>query len=545
MFLRVLGLLVGLLPAALAQFAVFPDAEYFEQQWTKAPLAVELDPIASLGDFVSDGELELSLRAYLELVMANNPDVNLQKLAVYEQQNAIERALSPFDPIAAAAFDATRSETPSQDVLAGADVRSTLVQAGRATYDQTFDTGTNFQVQYVTNRRSDNSSFATFNPALTQSLQVALSQPLLRGRGRQIQRIPFFIAESRLYQTQAQVRDQVMTLLFQAENDYWDAISAREQLGVQENNLELARAFLERSRRELELGAISPLDIYQPEQQFATAQVQVTQARYRLQQALDAVRRQIGADLYPDFRGLPLDLTEPIQPSDYMPEMEAEAVVAEALRRRPEIEGQRRSIEVDDLQIRGATNRLRPDVAINAFYSATGRGGPFFDRSIVDGGAGVVIPGGLGDALNQLFGFQFPTYSVGLSIELPLRNRQAAADLSDAVIQKRRDLYQLRSIEQEIRLDVLQAIAGVELSKASVQQATVARDFAQKRLEAEQRKYDLGVSTAFIVLDAQDDLVSSEADLLAQGIAYRRSLITLYLATGELLERRDVALRYD
>src|SRR5690606_29769074 len=115
-------------------------------------------------------------------------------------------------------------------------------------------------------------------------------------------------------QTEAQVQQQVIQLLFQAESAYWDVVSQRESLRVRENNLELARAFLDRSRRELELGAISPLDIYQPEQQFASSQVGVTQARYRLQQAEDAVRRWIGADLHPDIRSLPLTLTESAEP---------------------------------------------------------------------------------------------------------------------------------------------------------------------------------------------------------------------------------------
>ena len=144
-----------------------------------------------------------------------------------------------------------------------------------------------------------------------------------------------------------------------------------------------------------------------------------------------------------------------------------------------------------------------------------------------------------------MFGLDFPTYTVGLSLQLPLRNRRAAADLADAAIQKKRDLYQLRSAEQDIRLDVLQAIAGLEQAKASVQQAAVAQDFAQKRLDAEQKKYDLGVNTAFIVLDAQDDLVQAEADLIDQAVAYRRSLLTLYRSTGELLEQRGVQIRYD
>jgi len=530
---------------ASGQFRAFPNRAYWNEQWTPAPYEVEIESVGRLEDFVVDGKVELSLRAYLELVMANNPDVNLQKLSVYEQENAIQRALSPFDPTFGANFTATRAQTPTNNITEGADVRSTLGQIGRASYNQLFDTGTQFTTSYITNRRADNSALVTFNPSITQTMQFELSQPLLRGRGRGIQRLPFLIAESRKDLTVEQVRQQIMTLLFQAENVYWDVVSARERLKVQENNLELARLFLERSRRELELGVISPLDIYQPEQQFASAQVRVTQARYRLQQTEDAIRRWIAADLSPEVRTLPVALTESVEPPTTTPTFDPEETVELALATRPEVAQRRQALTVDDFQIKSATNRLRPDLSLTGTYSIQGRGGPFRDRSFTGTGGGMVIPGGLGDALSQLFGVDFPTYGVGLSLQLPLRNRRAAADLSDAAIQKKRDLYQLRSIEQDVRLDVLQAIAGLEQAKASVQQAAVAQDFAQKRLDAEQKKYDLGVNTAFIVLDAQDDLVQAEADLIDQGVAYRRSLLTLFRSTGELLDKRGVEIRYD
>ena len=354
---------------------MFPDKEYWRSQWQKAPLAVEIESVSRLEDYFIDGRLQLSLRAYLELVMANNPNINLQKLAVYEQENAIQRALSPFDPMMNASFNATRSETPSNDVLQGAAVRSNLGQIGRAAYNQTFDTGTQFQSVWVSNRTSNNSQFQTFNPAITQSWLAQVTQPLLRGRGRDIQRIPVMIAQSRLDQTEEQVRQQILGLIFQAENAYWDVVQQRERLRVQQNNLAIGKAFLDRSRRELELGAISPLDIYQPEQQYATAQVGVTLAQYRLQQAEDAVRRQIGADLDPDFRNVPLELTEKVDPPANAPQFEPEETVNVALANRPEIEQRRRLLHIDDLQIRQATNNLRPDVSINASYQSTGRGG--------------------------------------------------------------------------------------------------------------------------------------------------------------------------
>lgn len=373
-------------------------------------------------------------------------------------------------------------------------------------------------------------------------MQFTMSQNLLRGRGRYVQRIPIMVAQSRLAQTEEQVRERILTLIFQAENAYWNAINSRERLKVEENNLEISRAFLEQEKLRLELGAISPLDIFQPEQNFANAQVRVTQERYRLQQFEDAVRRWIGADLHPDFRHHPLELTEPVEPRFYMEIPDPEEVVARALGNRPELAQTRRALEIDDLNIKGFTNDIRPDLSINANYSSQGRSGNFFDRRGLGGSIAEVIPGGFPQAIDQLFQFRYPTYGFGLVLQLPLRNRRAAADLANAAIQKKRNLYNLRSDEQTVRLEVLQAISGVELSKAAVNQSRIALGFAQKRLDAEQKKYDLGVNTAFFVLQAQNDLVDAQAQVLAQAIAYRRSLLTLLQSTGELLGARSIAL---
>lgn len=543
---RIAAFAAALAPmTAAAQLNTFPDGAYFREQWQPAPYDVEIEEVANLEDFVVDGKLELSLRAYLELVMANHTDVQIQKLSVREGENAIQRSLSPFDPNLQLNFNTNRSTNPSQDVLQGGSVISSLRQTGGFTYDQTLDTGTNYRVNFTGVKNASSSTFRTFNPSIQDTLQFNLTQPLLRNRGRSIQRIPVLIAESRLDMTKAQVLQRVINIVAQAENLYWQVVSNRENLKVQENNLELRRKFLERSQRELELGAISPLDIYQPEQNFATAQVSVTRARFRLQQAEDRVRRQIGADLHADIRNLPLILTESAEPPAYAPSFEPEETIAKALHIRPEIVQRRLDLKIDDYSIKRDTNALRPDLSLTASYRATGLGGNLFQTSLVGGTSGAFIPGGAGDALDQLFQFRFPTYTAGLTLQLPLRNRRAAANLADSVISKKRNLYNLRSLEQDIRLAVLNAIAGVELSKAAMQQAAVALDFSRKRLDAEQKKYDLGVNTAFIVLDAQDDLVQSEADLLQEAIGYRQAMVTLLQSTGELLTNRGIQLRYD
>ena len=544
MTVRLACLVVVVAARLAAQNAAFPSGTYFREQWTKPPLQVELPAPIRLEDFVVGGKLELSLRSYIELVMANNTDIAIQRLNVLLAQNAIQRAFAPFDPAFLGSFNSSRANTPSNDVLAGASVVSSLNQRASFTYNQTLENGTQYNVGFVGTKAASNSAFTNFNPSIATNLQFNVTQPLLRNRGIYVNRLPIMIARSRFRASGSQLREQVISLLAQAESAYWDVVDARESLRVRQESLELAQAFLKRSTRELELGAISPLDIYQPQQQQATAEVNVATAVYRLKQREDAARRWIGADLNPQIRTLPLVLTETATaPVDSSPLL-AEDLAERALRRRPELETSRFTTDAADLQIQSATNNLRPDLSLGGTYTSQGRGGIFFPRSLI-GTTGPVtpLPGGINDAIDQLFNFTYPTYGFSLTLRLPLRNRQAAADLADATVTKRREVLNQRSLEQRIRLDVLTAVNAVEQSRAGVRLAGVAQEFARKRLDAEQRKYELGVSTIFLVLQAQTDLTNAESDLVTQSINLRRNQLLLLQSTGELIEERGVVLQ--
>jgi len=460
-------------------------------------------------------------------------------------QNAVTRAFAPFDPFATGRFTSTRSKTPASDALQGANTLVTLSQPALFTYNQLLSSGTNYGVSFSGTKTSTNSGFQNFNPAINSNLQFNFSQPLVRNRGMYVNRLPIMIARSRLRGTQYSLRDVVMQLVDNAENAYWDVALARDNLRVQERALELANEALKRAQRELELGAMSPLDIYQPQQAYATAEISVSQARYFLQQREDALRKQIGADLAPQFQHMPIVLTETTEVPD-TGAVDSEAEVQKALLNRPDLKAFNQALDYDDLQIKSAKNSLLPDLSLLGLYTAQGRGGTFYQRQDVFGGGSQIIsitPGGFGDSLGQLFGFGFPIYQFGLQLRLPIRNRAAAADLADAVVTKKHDTLMVRSVEQTVRLDVLNAVTQVESSKESVKLARVALDFARKYLDAEQKKYELGTSQIYFVLQAQQSLVNAESALVQNSIAYKRSVLNLVRRTGELLDERGITIQ--
>jgi len=210
------------------------------------------------------------------------------------------------------------------------------------------------------------------------------------------------------------------------------------------------------------------------------------------------------------------------------------------LARRPEFEALRDTLANEETSIRLAHNSLLPDLRLNGFYTSNGLGGNQLDISKTP--PTLISQGGFTDALGQIFGFGFPTYGFTLTLNLPIKNRAARADLGNALVSRRRGLYLERQLRQAITLEVANVVHQLEEAKLSMAAAGIARDLAQKTLEAEQRKYELGTETIFFVLDAQNALAQAELSYLQAEIGYNLAVTAVDHATGELLARYHVQI---
>jgi outer membrane protein TolC len=492
-----------------------------------------------LRDYVVDGKLTLSLKNYLDLVVANNTDIAVQRLSIETPKNAIQRAFGVFDPTLTSQFTATRQVTPATNQLQGAEVVSQLNQPFNARYQQLLPTSTTVFSQINWSKLSTNDSFSLLNPAFTNTWQMGFTQPLVRGRGAYITKLPITIARATRQQQEFSITDSLIRLLVTAETAYWDVVSSRENLKVNLAALDLAKKALERTNREIELGATSELERFQPEQNAATAQINVTRTEYQYRQFEDAVRRQIGADLDPDVRKLPLVLTEDVSKLPDTTQYDREQLVQAALEARPDLKAQKVALDINDLQIKNALNTLRPLLNLNGSYQTYGRGGPGYTRTT----PAVFVPGGAGDALSQMFGFNYNTFSFGLQLNLPLRDRANSANLADAAVAKRLNALRERGLQQQIRQEVLNAVTNVESSREGVRLAQIAVDYAQKRADADQKRYDLGVINIFFLLSAQNDLTTAQSNLVNQTVNYKRNVLTLQQRLGTLLQDRGIVIQ--
>ncbi len=532
--------LIGVLATLPGFSQTFPTPGYFRDMVSPPAIPAQLPGPEDLRDYVLNGKLRLTLTDAIRLTLLNNTEVRLDQLPVDQARFALQRVYQPFDPQATSRFSSTRFTTPTSSQLQGAPTLSELTQQTGVGYQQTFQTGTQFQSNFNASKASSNSRFVFFNPSISSTLSFSLAQPLLRNRGLFVNRAPIVIAQRNLKQSRAVFEAQVNDAIAQAVGQYWEVVSARGSLDVQRRSLEAAEATYKHDKRALELGALSPLEIYRSESQVAQRRVQVIQVEYALKQAEDRFRRTIGADLDPYIRPLDLDLAENVEPTGELFSIDGQTALERAFARRPDLEALKQQLENDDTAIRVARNGLEPDLTLSALYSSSGLGGNQFDTTSTP--PVLVSRGGFSDALSQVVGFGFPTYGFSVQLNFPVRNRAAEANLGSALVSKRRGLYLMRQLQQAITLDVTNAVHQLEQSKLSLDAAKIARDLAQKTMESEQRKYELGVGQIFLVLEAQTELAQAELNVVQAEVGYQRAVTEVEHTTGGLLDRYHVQI---
>jgi outer membrane protein len=491
-------------------------------------------------DHIVDGKLVLTLDDAIRLAMANNIDVHIDQAAVSLAENNVHRQFAPFDPVANASFSDQRGSTQTFTQLQGATVLNSLNQTTQFGYSQTFATGTNLQTTFVSAKSSTNSDFFTLNPYFATSWNFQITQPLLRHFGVFANRAPIYIAQRNLRQSQATFVGEVNDILLTVISRYWNVVLARESLEVQKRSYEEAQQSYERDKKALSLGALPPLDIYRSESEVAARRVTVIQSEYTLKQSEDSFRQVIAADRDPVLNAIDLSLTEKPEPPETLLEMDIATALSLAVANRPELEAVRQQLSADAIMIRLAHNNLRPDLELVGSYSPTGLGGNSYDLTTVP--PTLLATGGLADSLSQLFAFKYPTYGASLTLTLPIKNHAAEADLADATVSQKNDQYREAREIQSITLEVKNAVHLLEQGKLSLEAAKVSENLARKSLQAEQRKYQLGGSTVFFVLDAQTQLANAEFALAQAQTNYQTAVAAVDHSTGKLLEHHQVQI---
>jgi outer membrane protein TolC len=348
---------------------------------------VQVREVEGVQDRVQAGKLYLTVKDFIALLLKNNTEINLTRLDVLTAADAILAAKAPFDPNIIGSFNNTRAETPQYSQIGGAPQLNNLTQQTTIGFQQTLSSGQTLNFGFNANRSSNNNTFDLFNPNIFTGLNFSVTQPLLQGRGNLQLRAPLMIARTQLLITSEQSEARIADMVAIAARQYWDAIQARDNIKVQQQAYDLAQKSYERDKLALDLGALPSLDIFQSQSQVAQRKVGVIQAQFAYRDALDGLRRLIGADLNPTTRNIEIVLEDdPV--STPAPALPLDEAVAAALHKRPELSWIRRRQGINDLNAQVARDSMLPRFDLSAIGGAFGLGGnptPLSGRATPDG----------------------------------------------------------------------------------------------------------------------------------------------------------------
>ena len=471
-------------------------------------------------------------------------------LGIVSSTLGIGSPIGSYDPILTGTFQLDRST-----LLGTNPFTSPVTKLNTNSYDfgyqQGFVTGTNLSVGFNNNRITTNSNFNTFSPQLNSSFRAQLTQHLLQGFGLVSNQRFIIIAKNNRELTDVAFRLQIITTVDQIQNMYWDLVNAYENVKVQQDALALANKTLSDNKKQVEIGTLAPIEIVRAQSQVATNQQSliVAQTNLELQQLLmkNALSRTLVDTSLIEAEVIPTDtmrivVDEPVVPS--------QDLINDALSHRPELAESRIDLNSRAVSMKAVKNALLPSLDLFAYYGGTGLGGsqnpvnlcsnplsnPNFCSHTPEGT--ISYP----DTLNQLVNSTAPDRGVGLSLNIPLRNRTAQANQIRSQLEYRQAQMRLQQVENEIRIEVRNAQFALQQNRASVAAAQAAVDLAQQSLDAEQKKYALGASTTTLVLQQSSALTQSRSNLVAARASYEKARVELDRATGLLLEHNSIDL---
>ena len=468
----------------------------------------------------------LSVDEAVTLALEQNLDLRVERLNPLIQDLSIAQARSVYAPTLSTTLLTNNRNSPSISIFDGGEIKVTdrVLSDSVDVVQELPWAGGRYSMSWDGSHRRTTNVFTSFNPVLRSNLNLAYTQPLLRNLGIDGPRLQIAITRVNREISNIELRRAIVQTQRNVRYAYWGLVFAQSFLEVQRQSLELAEESLRNNRTRVEVGTIAPIDIVEAESEVARNEESVIIAEADVDRAEDQLRILIFDPDVSDFWSIQL------QPSD-SPILQARtidvnAAVRYALDNRTDLDTLDKNIQNTDTDIRFYRNQRLPDVNLQVNYSLSGVGGTEFLR-----GEGFLGPitgteqTSFGSALGDIFSNDFPNWTVGVTVAYPLGTSAAKANLQRARLERTQADVTRRSLEVRIAADVRNAGRNVATNLQRVDATESARQLAERRLEAEQRRLEVGLSTSFLVFQAQRDLGAARNRYLRAILDYTRSLV--------------------
>jgi outer membrane protein TolC len=468
---------------------------------------------------------QLSVDEAVRLALEQNLGVQAARINPRLQDLSIAEVRSGWIPTLTSSLATSSSNSPVNNIFAGASSKLTSdAVTAKVGLNQLLPGGGSYSLAWDANRQKSNNVFSTINPAIGSDFSLSFSQPLVRNFRIDDIRQQLLQSKKTREIIDVQLRQTVLNTTRNVKHAYWDLSYAISSLAVQRESLELAQQSLHDARAKVTIGTMAPIDVIEAQAEVAAREEAVIVGEAAVDQAEDSLRALILDPKTPDFWTMKIELTD--QPTYQSRPIDIDAAVKTSLEQRTDVVQARKSLEQTDISIRYYQNQMLPDVSVQARYSASAQGGTQYN---VDGYPNPVITlgsqVGYGAMLRSLLRQDFPAWTVGVQVGYPLGKSNAEIALARARLQREQSDTEMRNLELQIVTQVRNLGRQVNTNAKRVEATRVARELAERKLEAEQKKLAAGISTSFLVFQAQRDLAQARNAELSAILDYSRSLV--------------------
>ena len=453
-------------------------------------------------------------------------------------------SLLSFDPTIFTYANFQHATSPqSLTSLTGTNALVLDAKTFEAQYSQNWSTGTTLALTYLSSYTRVNSNSYTLNPFTNADLDLVVTQNLLNGFGKAVNGRNIRVEKNNMKATDLQFKQQVITTVTAALNLYWDLVSFDQDLKARREEVGTAEQLLKNNQDQVRIGTLAEIEVtraqsqlYAARQDLVISETNLLQQETVLKNALS--RTGIATSDLADVHVVPLDTITIPGKDDLQP---INDLVADALKNRLEIETARLNLDSNKLNLVGIKNSLKPTLQVFAELTNNGLAGTVTPLGLASGGV-PAFAGGYGSLLGQIFARDYPNYSAGLSLNIPLRNRAAQADYATSVIELRQNELSFQKQINQVRVDVQNAVIGMQQARVRYDAAVQARNLSQQTFDADKKKYELGAGTPYQVVQDQRDLASAQSSEAQAMANYSHARIALDQALGRTLDVNHISL---
>jgi HAE1 family hydrophobic/amphiphilic exporter-1 len=487
------------------------------------PLSAPAPPQAGLTP--SAPALRLTVDDAVRLALEHNMDLKVDRLDPQIAGERVGQAESVFLPALTSSVTRNSALAPPTSFLVGNQGVQSL--AGNATVglsQRLPHFGTSYATGWDTTRTKSTSQFSNYNPIITSRIQFTVSQPLLKDLAIDAGRQQLLISKRNREISDARFRETVVRTVSDVKKAYWDLVAARALVEVQQRSLELARDLVRVNKARVDVGQAPPLDLLTAQAEEAQRDENLTIAQVTLKQAEDRLRMLV---LDPESRQFWTTVLEPTDRPTLLGEVpDVESVIGRALTQRLDLVRARAELEIVRTNVRYNRNQTLPDVRFQVNFQSTGLGGT---RLIRTGGfPGTVVgsePVSFGYVMNQVFQSAYPTWIVGVNVTYPLGRSADEANLARSRLEEAQARARLQSSELKAVRQLRQSAWQVDMNARRINTSRAGRTLAEQRLDAEQKRFEVGMSTTFLVVQAQRDLAQARNNELQAALEYVKAVI--------------------